>query len=368
MNSRVKQQTRTLLLTAGIVLAGVAVLWRPQAVAGGISRGLSICSTVLIPSLFPFLVLGGFLIRSGVAAAIGRRAERLTRWLFGLPGCCAAGILIGAVGGYPAGGTVVSELVRSGQIDRAEGRRMLRFCVNGGPGFIISAVGVGLMGSVGLGMILFAAHLIASLILGIAGAPRADRRYVAPRARGVSKHLPPTAALVESVTAACESLLYMCGFVLLFAAALALIDVSGMVSLLGGGTVAGEKLWSAILACVLEVSCGCTAAAALPENAVLFLAFAVGFGGLSVHCQLASSLRGLGLIDRGFFVARLAHGVLTAVITSVLLRFVPLPHTVGGLMQQPVVQAFSGSAAMSAALLVLGGVWMLTVGRLDKTA
>ena len=368
MNGRIKQQTRTLLLTAGIVLAGAAVLWRPQAVAGGISRGLSIFSAVLIPSLFPFLVLGGFLIRTGVAAAIGRRAERLTRWLFGLPGCCAAGILIGAVGGYPAGGTVVGELVRSGQIDRAEGRRMLRFCVNGGPGFIISAVGVGLMGNTGLGILLFAAHLIAALILGVVGAPRGSRRRAVSRPSTATRPLPPTAALVESVTSACETLLYMCGFVLVFAALLALIDVSGVALLLGNGTVSGEKLWSALMACVLEVSCGCTAAAALSDNAVLFLAFAVGFGGLSVHCQLASSLRGLGLIDRGFFAARLAQGVLTAVITSALLHVIPLPHTVGGLMQQPVVQAFSGSAAISAVLLVLGGVWMLTVGRLDKTA
>lgn len=368
MNIRAKQQTRTLLLTVGIVLAGAAVLWRPQAVAGGISRGLSICSTVLIPSLFPFLVLGGFLTRSGVAAALGRRVEPLTRRLFGLPGCCAAGILIGAVGGYPAGGAVIGELVRSGQIDRAAGRRMLRFCVNGGPGFIISAVGVGLMGSASLGAILFAAHLIAAIVLGVVGAPRGSRRYTGTPVRRATAPLTPSAALVESVTAACESLLYMCGFVLLFAAALALVDVSGVVSLLGRGVVAEEKLWSALIACVLEVSCGCTAAAALPENAMLFLAFAVGFGGLSVHCQLASSLRGLRLIDRGFYIARLAQGVLTAAITLLLLRFIPLPQTVGGLMQQPVTQVFSGSAAISVALLVLGGVWMLTVGRLDKTA
>lgn len=368
MKTQVRHRAKTLLLTVGIVLTGAAVLWRPQAVAGGISRGLSICSAVLIPSLFPFLVLGGFLTRSGVAAVIGRRAERLTRWLFGLPGCCAAGILIGAVGGYPAGGAVVGDLVRNGQLDRAEGRRMLRFCVNGGPGFVISAVGVGLMGSVGFGMILFAAHLLASLILGVVGAPRGSRRRIVVRPRSIAKPLPPTAALVESVTAACEALLYMCGFVLLFAATLAFTDASGVTALIGGGTVAGDKLWSALLACVLEVSCGCTAAAALPENAALLLAFAVGFGGLSVHCQLASSLRGLKLIDRGFFVARLAQGVLTAFLTALLLRYIPLPQAVGGILQQPIARVFSGSAAISAALLVLGGVWMLTVGRLDKTA
>lgn len=355
-----KQRWQTAMLTAGIVCAGVALLWRPQAVAGGISRGLSVCADVLIPSLFPFLVLGGFLTRSGVAAAVGRRLGWLTRRVFGLPGCCAAGILLGMIGGYPAGGSVVGELVRSGQITREEGQRMLRFCVNGGPGFVISAVGVGLTGSTTFGAILFFANLAASLVLGIVGVPREARRRTAAR-RQTAVSLPPAAALVESVTAACSSLLSMCGFVLLFAALLALVDASGIAAVLGG-TPTGEKLIAALIACVLEVSCGCTAAASLGSNAALFLGFAVGFGGLSVHCQLASSLRGLGLMNGRFFLARLAQGGLTAALTLLLLKWIPITQPVWGALQQPIAVASSGSAAMSAALLVLGGVWMLTVG------
>jgi len=85
-----KSGIQTALLLAGIVAAAAALLHWPQAVSGGVSRGLSICSTVIIPSLFPFLVLAGFLVRSGVGAALGRRLERPVRFLFGLPGCCAS--------------------------------------------------------------------------------------------------------------------------------------------------------------------------------------------------------------------------------------------------------------------------------------
>lgn len=74
-----------------VMAAGAALLVWPQAAAGGVSRGLSICSSVIIPSLFPFLVLAGFLVRSGISAAIGRRLEGLTRALFGLPGCAPRG-------------------------------------------------------------------------------------------------------------------------------------------------------------------------------------------------------------------------------------------------------------------------------------
>lgn len=63
----------------------------------------------------------------------------------------------------------MGELVERGDITREEGKRMLRFCVNGGPAFIISAVGAGLMGQPVYGFMLYGAHIAAALILGIAG-------------------------------------------------------------------------------------------------------------------------------------------------------------------------------------------------------
>lgn len=59
---------------AALAGAAAALLIWPQAVAGGVSRGLSICGTVIIPSLFPFLVLAGFLVRSGNQRRAGTAA------------------------------------------------------------------------------------------------------------------------------------------------------------------------------------------------------------------------------------------------------------------------------------------------------
>ena len=164
-----KSSVVSALLLAAVVAGGIALLMWPQAAATGVSRGLSICSSVIIPSLFPFLVLSGFLVRSGLSVKLGRRLDRVTRALFGLPGCCGAGILIGFIGGYPAGGMAAGELVEQGAITREEGKKMLRFCVNGGPAFIISAVGAGLMGDIRYGVMLYAAHIAAAVLIGLFG-------------------------------------------------------------------------------------------------------------------------------------------------------------------------------------------------------
>lgn len=359
-------KTRTKTAAAAMIGAAamMALLWRPQAVTSGVSRGLAICSEVLIPSLFPFLVLSGFLIRSGAAAAVGRRAGWVTRRLFGLPGCCAAGIFIGLIGGYPSGAMAVGELVRSGQIDRDEARRMLRFCVNGGPGFVIGAIGIGLTGSVLFGGVVYGCHVIAALILGIFGVPSKARKQ-RDHSRSTGRTSSPIEAFVESVTGAINSLMAICGFVLLFSAVLAWVDASNIVNAVCHTPQAAKRL-AAWIACLLEVSCGCTAASSLGSLGGMLTGFAVGFGGLSVHCQVAATLRGTGVMEPSFFLSRFAQGLLTAMLTVIALRFIPVSLPVGQLLQRPVLRLTSGSVTVSVALLVLCGIWMLTVGRLDK--
>ncbi|MBQ6830552.1 MAG: hypothetical protein IJO59_05475 [Clostridia bacterium] len=337
-----------LWLAAVLALFGYALLAWPHAAAAGIRRGLSVCGGVLIPSLFPFLVLSHFLIRSGVAAALGRRLSPVTRVLFGVSGAAAPIVLLSLIGGYPTGATAVAAAYRNGALAKEEARHLLRFCVCGGPAFIVGAVGTGLVGNTRFGWILFAAHLLAALVIGAIGGP--SRRSITPSSVSTPT-VSPAAALVGAVTAACETSLSVCGFVLTFSALLSLADACGLSALLGRFAV-----W---LPCLLEVSSGCAAACTHPA-APLILGFALGFGGLSVHCQAAAALYGTDLMSPSFFTARLAHGLLGALFSFGLCLLVPhsLP-TFGG--SAPTVQPVAVSVPLSAVLFLLCGIWMLTV-------
>ncbi|MBR5134009.1 MAG: sporulation protein, partial [Clostridia bacterium] len=108
--------------------AGAILLWGGQAAATGVKRGLSLCGQLLIPSLFPFMILADFFIRSGLADSVGRRVDRAMRVLFGFSGCAAAAIVISMLGGYPAGALAVDRLVEQGELDRTTAKRLLRCC------------------------------------------------------------------------------------------------------------------------------------------------------------------------------------------------------------------------------------------------
>ena len=162
----------------------------PDGIGEGIHNGLTLCATVILPSMFPFMVLSAFLVKSGLALRIGRVLEKPTRLLFGLPGCAATAILMSMIGGYPVGAKAVSELKESGELTESQCSRMFCFCVNAGPAFLIFAVGSNMLGSVQVGVILYASQLIASLLIGIGsrfflkektggdGAPLARRQSV----------------------------------------------------------------------------------------------------------------------------------------------------------------------------------------------
>lgn len=352
----VRRRTVTkLLLCALLALCAAALLVWPEAAANGVRRGLSICSSVIIPSLFPFLVLAGFLVNSGLSAGIGRRLSWLTRALFGLPGCCAAGILIGFVGGYPAGAAAVGELVRGGYITPGQGKRMLRFCVGAGPAFVLSAVGANMLSNLTYGLLLLAAQWAAMLLIGIVG------RFLD---RDVSAGPPPTpvkappagTALVQAVGGACQSLLTMCGFVLVGATVLALWDASGL--------PAGLTLW---ISCLTEVSCGCLEASSTGPLAPLLLGLTMGWGGLSVHGQIAANLQGLRLIDSGFFLARAAQAAIAGLLSLWLFRFVPVTVSAFAPDAGVSIQPFATSSAVGgAALLFLCALHLLTLKTRSK--
>ncbi len=374
-------------LLAGVLVMGAGLLIWPQAVATGTSRGLAICGGVIIPSLFPFLILAGFLVRSGISESIGRRLEWLTRRLFKLPGCCSTPIFISLVGGYPAGGAAIGELLDRGAITQGQARRMLQFCVNGGPAFIISAIGAGMLGSVQKGVLLFVSHITVSLLIGIIGARWVKDEPNPPAAAGKRASSPKTSqnplkskparrsiagAFVDSVNNACRSLLYMCGFVVLFAALLSLGDGSGFTDgfhrfiALPFRWMGREVDTSYILPVLLEVSCGTVEVAGSGVMAPFLLSMALGWGGLSVHCQLAATLQGYRLINGSFFLARICHGVLSGLLSMLLFRVVPMTMPVVALDTNTVFRTFSSSAAASVALLLMCGVMVLTCSDKEK--
>lgn len=361
-----------LLLWAGVLLLGAALLRWPEESVSAMRDGLQLCGGVMVPALFPFFVLASLVVGSGLARRMGGLLEPVMRPLFRVNGSCAAVLALGLVGGYPVGARTAVQLYREGQCSRAEAERLLSFCNNCGPAFLLGAVGAGIFGSVQVGLLLWAVHGAAALLVGLLFRFYGSEETVdAPKVAGPSARVPHAALLTQAVSDGVRSALNLCGFLLFFAVVLRLLTVSGVLTAGADLLVRlpphlSPRLARQLLTGFVELSSG---VAALTEGPVterlLLAAFLVGWGGVSVHGQALAFLADSGLSLLPYFLGKLLHGLLSVLLLAGAMRWLPLELPVS--VSPAVPAALRGMAVHGAAsALWLGGFFLLLAALAGK--
>lgn len=277
----------------------VLLLWRSAVAAEAVRRGLTLCARSVIPALFPYFVVSGLFISLGFADGVGRRLEPLTRRLFGVGGAGASAFFLGLLGGYPVGGRTVGQLYRAGRLSKDEAERLLAFCNNAGPSFILGVVGVGCFGSLRTGIYLYLVHAFSAVLVGILFRKKAP---VSGQKVRYSATFEPTAAFVRAVGEAAEGMVRLCGFVVFFLVILALItDLTG--------------LNHPVLLGLAELTTGVTALEGRPGDLV-WAAALLGWGGLSVHGQTAAVLSDTDLGLSRYFLGKILQAISSAGVVT----------------------------------------------------
>lgn len=312
---------RERLAVTGSLCALSALIFASDQVIDSCRYALSLCCELIIPSLFPFFLISILMNRLGLPRMLGRLVSPLSRIMFGVSGAGGTAFILGLCGGYPLGAAYIADMFEAGNISRDEGERLLGFCNNSGPAFLIGAIGTGLFSSVKAGLYLYSVHIIAAAVTGIVF------RIICSAEAGQSKNIhiavSPTGfsvAFTETVKQAVVSVLNVCGYVICFTVLVGLLDADGFFSLIIGrlSWLSGAELhWMrAFLTGILELGSGVGQMRGLdmqPVNLAL-AAFLVGWGGISVHYQTMAQIAGTGLDGKYHFAGRLMSGSIGAML------------------------------------------------------
>ena len=163
MHSSIK---KSMILICIIYLAAAMIIY-PRGSIEAAKSALSLCANVAVPSLFPFMFCSNMFIALGAAGYARRYLSRIMQPLFGVTGAGAAALVCGVVSGYPIGAVCAAELYRTGECTKTEAERLLAFCNNSGPMFVIGAVGAGMFKSREIGVFLYIIHVFSALITGM---------------------------------------------------------------------------------------------------------------------------------------------------------------------------------------------------------
>ncbi len=285
-------------------------------------RGMELCARVVIPSLFPFFICSRLLVELGFASLCGRVLSPWMRPLFGVPGSGALAVVLGTLSGYPIGAATVVNLYETGVCTKAEGERLLSFCNNAGPLFIIGSVGVGILRSQELGILLYLVHLITALVTGLLFRKSGQNTYVAPALpSSANPGVNPASAFVTAVSDGVNNILKVCGFVVFF---------SVVSAALSGGTP--------LLHGLLEITGGIRSLVDSPTTSLLLptISALLALSGASILLQTAGIVLPSGLSMKSCLAGKLIQSVLSFLLTFLLCRLLPLTQpTFAGTVPAP---------------------------------
>ena len=293
---------------AGTVFMGVCLCLRSNAALGAAKDALVLCAERVIPGLFPFFVLSSFWVRIGFMQTVGRLMAPVSEKLFCVSGSGAVAFVMGLLCGYPTGAKVVTELYENGQMEKQEAEKLLPFCNNSGPLFVMGVVG-SMLPQKHAGLYLYGVHVLSAFAVGMIfscfNSEKTEEKTV------FCHTVSGRNAFAESVTDSVKTVLEVCGYIVIFSVIRRLLLPEN----------------SLFFAGISEVTAGTYALSVsdMPENMkIIALSAAVGFGGFCVFLQVWGIVSRTGIRIRYYAVGK----VLQALIGTVIAKNVIVASTV----------------------------------------
>lgn len=332
-----------------VFLSFVLMFKMPYAVTDGVTEGLQICFYIIVPSLFPFMVLSTYITKSNIFEFAYKFLAPVSKFLFRQPACTIPVIIMSMVGGFPVGIKMTSNLLSDRMITKKQAQRLCFFCMNGGPAFIITAVGINMLGSVKAGIIMFISLCFSSLIIGVFSRFLGDKNELLERKETQST----LSSLSSAVSDALQSVLGICAWVVLFSAITNCLKIC----------IKNESVFIGISS-FLEVTKGCVALAG--KMPIPIITAIIGFGGICIHCQVLSNLKECGIKYSHFFVCRVLNGAIASFISYLLLLVFPVHIDVFASVRNMTVNTFSVSLPAFFTFAIMCIIMILDIDRRKK--
>ncbi|MBB5264969.1 sporulation integral membrane protein YlbJ [Catenibacillus scindens] len=313
----------------------ILLITLPSICAQGARFGLTLWFNTIIPTLFPFILMTNLLRDLHGIDFLERIFAPIITRLFKTDKSGAYPVVLGFLCGYPMGAKAVSDSYSLGRISQRQALYLLTFVNNPSPVYMISYVADFTLNSSRLALWIVAVSLISSLVAARLIHPfftrtlpweRKPRKAQSLTLKAQSAdHLPDQNAHVQkndtasgnlldtSIVSACELLVKIGGYMILFSILSQCIAAIPGISPLAAGLIAGLLEQTTGLGLLQQMRLP------LEIKTVLAMGF-ICFGGLSILAQTSSVIHRQGLsvkycILGKILTAFLAMALMTAVLT-----------------------------------------------------
>lgn len=287
------------------------------------ATGLVLWFRKMIPTLLPFMILSGIMIRMNLTGRFARFFHPLFRRIWGTSLNGSYALLMGMLCGFPMGARVIGELCQAGKLSEEEGSYLLAFCNNIGPIYFLSFVmsTLSLEGNYLPFAIMYGVPLFYGCLLrGIRTlkSRKGNACRILPAQTGTDLFLPRPFCAMSEPDAQTPPMPF-----------LAAVDESVVSGLIGIAKLGGYMVFFNLLNilmlpfsnlpegflsfcnCILEITSGISRAGAAQKLLILIL---LPFGGFSCISQTYSMIKETNLSIMQYFLHKCIQTAMTALI------------------------------------------------------
>lgn len=304
-----------------LIFLCVLLIVNPERSVHFAKEGLSLCTEIIVPSLFPFFVCSCLLVYSGFCEVLARVLSPVMIPLFNINPTGSAAFVLGLISGYPQGAVTTGQLYDGGYLTKSEAERLLAFCNNSGPLFILGTVGISMYHNQKIGIILYAAHILGAITTGILFRFYKSKNYISPVTKINTNSKSLSVIFSTAIADSLKNILMVCGAVLF----------CSVISNLFLDILCLNAECEAAIASFLEFVSGLQQISYLDIGLcrkLLLSAAVCAFAGISVHLQVMGVISTRGLSLKPYIIGKVFHAVFSVVFTYILLKLFPVSQTV----------------------------------------
>lgn len=265
------------------------------------STGLMLWFQKMIPTLLPFMILSGIMIRMNLTEKFVSFIHPFLHRLYGTSANGSYVILMGLLCGFPMGARIIGELYQAGKLSREESSRLLSFCNNIGPIYFLSFVVPTLAIEKPLlpVCIMYGVPLLYGIVIMRLHAVPAQNVSVQTTSAHIANKMSLLAAIDSSVISGLIGIAKLGGYMVFF-------------NLLNIAFVPFHNLSPAFLClynCLLEITSGIDRGSHYLFYSILIL---LPFGGFSCIAQTYSMIQHTDLSIRSYILHKIIQTAITA--------------------------------------------------------
>jgi len=289
------------------------ILIYSNSIINNILLSFNICFKNLFPSLIPFLFLSNILINYNYIEELSNIFEFITIRLFKINKYSAFAIIMSMISGSPSNSKYLKDLYDNSLINENDIKKCLNFCHYTNPLFLINVLGFTFLTNKKNGLIILISQLLSSLIIALLFKNNNSKITSIKYNKGNTNNKKFINVLNDSITSTANTLLLILGVITFCLIITSLIDslfkidnnykfIYGLLEITQGLKYLSISNLNIYIKCIIA-------------------SFIVSFGGFCIHIQVFSILDNKKIRYIPYLFSRLLHGLVSAIITSIIILF-----------------------------------------------